>query len=622
MTSKRLAPALLAASVVLTGASQLLFTAPANAITSVDELSDASRNHWAYDALRDLVEKYDVIEGYPDRTFRGKKNPTRYEMAAALNQLTKKIGEQLARLGAEKADKKDLATLARLQDEFRSELGALAARTGALETRASAIEAKNAEQDNRLGLLEKTQIHGDMTFGGVGDIGANGVNDPDCGGECRDGIKDGISAIGRLRLSINVPVLEDKEESKVGEGSVYTRLVAAFGRNNAGGFQSGAVYNGGNSFSGYSRIAADASGYNEGIGRDSVVNGNALRQNLYVESAYYKQHFKSGIPLLTSWAPGLWEPSEDFKTTGDLYVGVIPWRFLFDKSPFRGNELTQFQNSAFVNTPGLAVNSVGPTVAYQWHQQLGKSASLDLTGAASSVNVGDVLDGLSASYEGRLNYQTAFLGDNFTKPGAFYAGGYHIFNAGNSTINSFGGDLQNRSFTGSAFRNTNSTPALFARQDSTAAVYSGWSQEWYKGIGTQVSYMLAQNGPNNIFFNSTNFNNGANTARLLNGVGVGVRQAVTGSLTVPMGTITPSGWGRDKDAIGVAYGMIDLQEGAGLSRSNRFRDRNEQLLEVFYRWQVNDNISVVPSYQMIINGLGLGANGVTSVIGLRTNYTF
>jgi hypothetical protein len=611
MTSKRFAPALLAASVVLTGASQLLVTIPAHAITSVDELSDASRNHWAYDALRDLVEKYDVIEGYPDRTFRGKKAPTRYEMAAALNQLTKKIGEQLARLGAEKADKKDLATLARLQDEFRSELGALAARTGALETRAAAIEAKNGEQDNRLGLLEKTQIHGDMSFGGVGDIGANGANDPNCCGD--DGIKDGISAIGRLRLSINVPVMEDKEESKVGEGSVYARLVGAFGRNNAAGFQTGGVYNGGNSFSGYSRIAADASNFNEGIGRDSVVGGNSTRQNLYVESAYYKQHFKSGIPLLTSWAPGLWDPSEDFKTTGDLYVGVVPWRFLFDKSPFRGNELTQFQNSSFVNTPGVAVNVNAPTVAYQWHQQLGRSANLDLTSAVSSINTSDVLDGLSVTYEGRLNYQTAFLGDSFTKPGSLYMGGYNIFNAGNSTVNGFGGTLLNRSFT---------APAFFSRQDSTQALYTGWSQEWYKGIGTQVSYMLAQNGPNNVFYNSTNFANGANTVRLLNSVGVGVRQAITGAVSVPLAAITPASWGREKDAIGLAYGVIDLQEGNSLSGSRRFRDKNEQLLEVFYRWQVNDNISVIPSYQMILNGLGLGANGVTSVIGLRTNYTF
>jgi Carbohydrate-selective porin, OprB family/S-layer homology domain len=621
MTSKRFTPALLAASIVLTGASQLLFTAPANAITSVDELSDANRNHWAFEALRDLVEKYDVIEGYPDRTFRGNKAPTRYEMAAALNQLTKKIGEQLARLGSEKADKKDLATLARLQDEFRTELGALAARTSALETRAAAIEAKNGEQDNRLTLLEKTQIHGDMTFGGIADIQPNGVDDPACGGECNDGIKDGISAIGRLRLSINVPVKDDNEESKVGEGSVYTRLVAAFGRNNAQGMQSGNLYNGGNSFSGYSRIAGDTSTFNEGISRDGVVGGNALRQNLYVESAYYKQHFKSGIPLLTSWLPGVWDPSDDWKTTGDLYVGVVPWRFLFDKSPFRGNELTQFQNSSFVNTPGIAVNSVAPTVAYQWHQQMGKSANLDLTGAVSSVNTGDVLDGLSVTSEARLNYQTAFLGENFTKPGSLYFGGYHVFNAGNSTINGFAGDLQNRSLNDSAFR-TNNSATLFARQDSTNALYAGWSQEYYKGIGTQVSYMLAQNGPNNLFFNSTNFNNGANTARLLNTVGVGVRQAITGSLTVPMAAVTPASWGREKDAFGVAYGMIDLQEGNNLVRNRNFRDRNEQLIEVFYRWQVNDSISIVPSYQMIFNGLGLGANGINNIIGLRTNYTF
>src|SRR5690606_2163215 len=144
-----------------------------SAITSVDELTDVNADHWAYEALRDLVEKYDVIEGYPDHTFRGERAATRWEMAAALNALIKAVGRDLARLGAEKADKADLQTLARLQEQFRNELAALQARTHALEARATAIEAKNEEQDTRLSLLEKTQLNGEMSYGVLSDYGSH-----------------------------------------------------------------------------------------------------------------------------------------------------------------------------------------------------------------------------------------------------------------------------------------------------------------------------------------------------------------------------------------------------------------------------------------------------------------
>src|SRR4051812_40869371 len=113
MTRRTVAPWLLAASVFLTGATTLLGSVtPANAITSVEELRDVDSSHWAYSALADLVEKYDVIEGYPDYTFKGKRAATRWELAAALNAVMKAVGRDIARLGAEKANKSDLATLA------------------------------------------------------------------------------------------------------------------------------------------------------------------------------------------------------------------------------------------------------------------------------------------------------------------------------------------------------------------------------------------------------------------------------------------------------------------------------------------------------------------------------
>ncbi len=54
-------------------------------VTSVSQLSDVQPTDWAFQALQSLVERYGVIAGYPDGTYRGNRAMTRYEFAAGLN---------------------------------------------------------------------------------------------------------------------------------------------------------------------------------------------------------------------------------------------------------------------------------------------------------------------------------------------------------------------------------------------------------------------------------------------------------------------------------------------------------------------------------------------------------
>lgn len=633
MTSRRVTPLLLAASIFLTGATGAFIgsTTSAHAITSVDELTDVNQNHWAYEALQDLVEKYDVIEGYPDHTFRGERTATRWELAAALNALIKSVGRDLARLGAEKADKADLETLARLQDEFKNELAALQARTEALESRASAIEAKNAEQDQRLSLLERTQLHGDASLGILADMNSSGTRDQLSGRNGNDGIRDSISAIGRLRLTMDVPVKEDKEDSKVGAGEIHTRLIAAFGRispNAANQANAGAF----GSYNSLSRIASDAALANEGFGNRGIGGGSIgtnVRSYLYLEDLHYHQHFKSGIPLLTDWMLGAGSDDSNWATTGDLYVGSMPWRYLYDKSPYRGNENTQFQNSAFVNTPGIAINQSNPMVAYQWHQKLGSDdLSADLTTGIGTFNVGDAMDGLSATYEARLNYRL------FEVPGNVYAGGYNVWSAGSSNnannyltggssfVNASGDAVvpTNRSGGVTGFRPGNGTY-------SVNAVYAGWNQEWYKGIGTTVNYLYSNGGQNNFFLNSNNQLLGSFGAQTRGGNAtlspftVAVRQSISGVLNVPMKVFGI----RENDVFGIGYAVVDLYKnnmGQNNFNRTRFNQSWEHTAEAYYKWAVNDAISIIPSVQFINNGFGVQQNGNTWVVGLRTSYAF
>jgi S-layer homology domain len=53
--------------------------------TSISEFRDVSPNAWSFEALRNLVEDYGCIAGYPDRTYRGDRALTRYEFAAGMN---------------------------------------------------------------------------------------------------------------------------------------------------------------------------------------------------------------------------------------------------------------------------------------------------------------------------------------------------------------------------------------------------------------------------------------------------------------------------------------------------------------------------------------------------------
>ena len=63
-------------------------------VEQILQFGDVTSDHWAFEALQNLVEDYDCLEGYPDRTYRGDRALTRYEFAAGLNSCF----EQLQRL--------------------------------------------------------------------------------------------------------------------------------------------------------------------------------------------------------------------------------------------------------------------------------------------------------------------------------------------------------------------------------------------------------------------------------------------------------------------------------------------------------------------------------------------
>lgn len=118
----------------------------AQAFTPANEMVDLSPEHWAYRAIQELMEKYQVVEGYPDKTFRGNRTLTRYEFAAALYRVMTRVEELIAASGNKGGppidiDRTDLETIAALQREFRDELATYRGRLNRLEERVNMLDA-------------------------------------------------------------------------------------------------------------------------------------------------------------------------------------------------------------------------------------------------------------------------------------------------------------------------------------------------------------------------------------------------------------------------------------------------------------------------------------------------
>lgn len=104
-------------------------------VVAVNELSDVKGDEWAYKAVQELVEKYDVLEGYPDSTYRGKEPSTRFELAAAIYDLATYFSDEIA------SDREDLSKLAKLLDEFSNDLKVIQGKVDKLESRVTTVES-------------------------------------------------------------------------------------------------------------------------------------------------------------------------------------------------------------------------------------------------------------------------------------------------------------------------------------------------------------------------------------------------------------------------------------------------------------------------------------------------
>ncbi len=112
---------------------------------AANPFSDVTPDSWAYQAVSQLANA-GIVNGYPDGTFKGQNNITRYEMA---QMVAKAMANQ------DRANAEQQAMINRLADEFSNELNNLGVRVARLEDRVGNVKVtgdarlryKDAEHD-------------------------------------------------------------------------------------------------------------------------------------------------------------------------------------------------------------------------------------------------------------------------------------------------------------------------------------------------------------------------------------------------------------------------------------------------------------------------------------------
>ena len=65
------------------------------AINQLEKLTDVKAGHWATNAIKNMVNKYQIMKGYPDNQFKGNNTLTRYELVSVLKKFVDYVDRYL-----------------------------------------------------------------------------------------------------------------------------------------------------------------------------------------------------------------------------------------------------------------------------------------------------------------------------------------------------------------------------------------------------------------------------------------------------------------------------------------------------------------------------------------------
>ena len=191
---------------------------PMGQINNAFQLRDLDPNHWAFEAVRNLVEKYQCLSGFEDGTFRGELRLNRYQFAAALSKCLASIEKLIeTKLGSSlddgtrqiPLDEVEQRQITRLLNEFEAELAVLDARVDDGERKVERLEDQQ--------FSTTTKLKGAVLFTLAGAFGDRQAV-PSGSTAIGDNLDDNITFSDRVRLNF--------QTSFTGKDLLRTRLQA------------------------------------------------------------------------------------------------------------------------------------------------------------------------------------------------------------------------------------------------------------------------------------------------------------------------------------------------------------------------------------------------------------
>lgn len=523
--------------------------------------------------------------------------PSPTETRQQLGQSFWQIVSSLAKLPSDQMTPTDYAEIGRLTNDFEEVVEAVKGKLTMVVAKndlppqipGGVSEEKGQEFNERLSALEKVQVNGDFTFLPQADAGR--------------GITDAMASNMRGRINFQAKVAEGKPDSMMGDARMFLRLTAASGRFFP---RNKYLMSPENDVVDYA-----ANPFNSGVNDVQVTNlqinnnnSNNVRPTVAMEQAWYSQDLK-----LT-------------KTTKANYqVGLNNFSNVFDANTMANNETMQFLNTQFVNNISWRPNFIGPSYIMQVEQSLLRNrAFLRASSGMISLADRDYFGGYGTNHELQLGHKF------FNKEGNLRAGFWNFnFRSGSSrpfvtpTDTSPSGLLS-------------IVPGGTPTSSRPVGCYFNFDQRLWKNIGVWGRYGFNDKQLGEVF---------------LGGL-LSSRQAWSIGTEIPIKAIPKLGKVRPNDVAGVAFGSISSYRRGTITPATPafvalngvpattleqvnanlatmlpgFAPTAEKTMEVYYKFQMNKNVSISPDFQYIWSPGAVRPQPGIFVAGARLNVTF